>query len=143
MAAPGRLVITLLGTPQVERNAEAVTAPRGRKCWALLAYLLLRERPVSRLSLAELLFPDAEDPLRALRWTLVELRRALGGSEILHGDPLQLELPPGAEVDVLALTGDAPSSSVGDGQLLEGADFGATPAFDSWLAVERRRLAGI
>jgi DNA-binding SARP family transcriptional activator len=143
MAAPGQLVIRLLGTPQVERNGEAVTAPRGRKCWALLAYLLLRERPVSRLSLAELLFPDAEDPLRALRWTLVELRRALGGSEVLHGDPLQLDLPPGTDVDVLALTGDATSSSVGDGQLLEGADFGATPAFDSWLAVERRRLAGI
>jgi DNA-binding SARP family transcriptional activator len=143
MAAPGELVVRLLGTPQVERNGEAVTAPRGRKCWALLAYLLLRERPVSRLSLAELLFPDAEDPLRALRWSLVELRRALGGSEILHGDPLQLDLPPGTEVDVLALTGDAPSTSVGDGELLEGADFGATPAFDSWLAVERRRLAGI
>src|SRR5215208_1934713 len=143
MAAPGQLVIRLLGTPWVERNGEAVTAPRGRKCWALLAYLLLRERPVSRLALAELLFPDADDPLRALRWTLVELRRALGGSEILHGDPLQLDLPDGTHVDVLELTGNAPSLSVGDGQLLEGADFGATPAFESWLGVERRRLAGI
>src|SRR5918994_468369 len=143
MAAPVQLVIRLLGTPCVERNGEAVTAPRGRKCWALLAYLLLRERPVSRLALAELLFPDADDPLRALRWTLVELRRALGGSEVLHGDPLVLDLPPGTRVDVLELTGDAPSLSVGDGDLLEGADFGATPAFDSWLGVERRRLAGI
>src|SRR5918994_1829784 len=141
MAAPVQLVIRLLGTPCVERNGEAVTAPRGRKCWALLAYLLLRERPVSRLALAELLFPDADDPLRALRWTLVELRRALGGSEVLHGDPLVLDLPPGTQVDVLALTGDAPSLSPGDGDLLEGADFGATPAFDSWLGVARRRLA--
>jgi DNA-binding SARP family transcriptional activator len=98
---------------------------------------------VSRLALAELLFPDAEDPLRALRWTLVELRRALGGSEVLHGDPLKLELPAGSQIDVLALTGDSPSISLGDGELLEGADFGATPAFDSWLGVERRRLAGI
>jgi len=98
---------------------------------------------VSRLALAELLFPDADDPLRALRWTLVELRRALGGSEVLLGDPLVLDLPPGTQVDVLALTGDAPSLSLGDGDLLEGADFGATPAFDSWLGVERRRLAGI
>ena len=47
---------------------------------------------MSRLALAELLFPDAEDPLRALRWTLVELRRTLGGSEVLHGDPLVLDL---------------------------------------------------
>jgi DNA-binding SARP family transcriptional activator len=98
---------------------------------------------VSRQALAELLFPDADDPLRALRWTLVELRRALGGSEILHGDPLQLDLPAGTQADVLELTGDAASLAVGDGQLLEGADFSATPAFDSWLGVERRRLAGI
>jgi DNA-binding SARP family transcriptional activator len=98
---------------------------------------------VSRQALAELLFPDADDPLRALRWTLVELRRALGGSEILHGDPLQLDLPAGTRADVLELTGDAASLAVGDGQLLEGADFSATPAFDSWLGVERRRLAGI
>ena len=98
---------------------------------------------MSRLALAELLFPDADDPLRALRWTLVELRRALGGSEILHGDPLQLDLPAGTDVDVLELTGDAPTLSLADGDLLEGADFSATPAFDSWLGVERRRLAGI
>src|ERR1700754_1822495 len=143
MAAPSKLVIRLLGTPYVERNGERVAAPRGRKCLALLAYLLLRERPVSRLTLAELLFPDADDPLRALRWTLVELRRALGGSEILHGDPLQLDLPAGTDVDVLELTGDAPSLSLAEGDLLEGADFSATPAFDSWLGVGRRRLAGI
>src|SRR5215204_2700891 len=143
MTAPDQLVITLLGAPQVERNGELVTAPRGRKCWALLAYLLLRERPVPRLALAELLFPDADDPLRALRWTLVELRRALGGSEVLHGDPLQLALPPGTQVDVLALTGEGASVSLGQGELLEGSDFSATPAFDSWLRVERRMLAGI
>src|SRR5215204_4185407 len=143
MTAPDQLVITLLGAPQVERNGELVTAPRGRKCWALLAYLLLRERPVPRLALAELLFPDADDPLRALRWTLVELRRALGGSEVLHGDPLQLALPPGTQVDVLALTGEGASISLGQGALLEGSDFRATPAFDSRLRVERRMLAGI
>ncbi len=143
MTAPSQLRITLLGAPLVERTGLPVTAPRGRKSWALLAYLLLRERPVSRLALAELLFPDADDPLRALRWTLVELRRALGGAAILHGDPLQLALPSGTYVDVLELTGEAPALSVGDGYLLEGADFSAIPAFDSWLGVERRRLAGI
>jgi DNA-binding SARP family transcriptional activator len=103
----------------------------------------MRERPVSRAAVAELLFPDAEDPLRALRWTLVEVRRALGGSEVLHGDPLRLELPPGTEVDVLALLGDSPSISAGEGELLEGAGFAAMPAFESWLEVERRRLAGV
>src|SRR3954471_24254195 len=123
MATPSQLVIRLLGTPCVERNGERVTAPRGRKCWALLAYLLLRERPVSRLSIAELLFPDADDPLRALRWTLVELRRALGGADVLHDDPLQLSLPPGTYVDVLELAGGSAPISLAEGDLLEGADF--------------------
>jgi DNA-binding SARP family transcriptional activator len=143
MAAPGQLVVRLLGRPQIEWNGEAVRPPRGQKAWALLAYLVLRERPVSRQAVAELLFPDAEDPLRALRWTLVELRRALGGSELLGGDPLQLELPPGTHVDVLALTADPDASAQPDGELLEGADFGATPVFESWLRVERHHLAGI
>ena len=143
MEASRKLLIRLLGTPSVERDGEAVAAPRGRKCWALLAYLLLRERPVSRVAVAGLLFPDAEDPLRALRWSLVELRRVLGSSEALGGDPLVLELPPGTEVDVLELSGDAPSLAVSEGELLGNADFGATPGFDAWLAVERRRLAGI
>jgi tetratricopeptide (TPR) repeat protein len=35
-------------------------------------------RPPGRQHLAELLFADADDPLGALRWTLAELRRALG-----------------------------------------------------------------
>src|SRR5829696_4547002 len=121
MATPSQLTIRLLGTPHVERNGERVTAPRGRKCWALLAYLLLRERPASRLALAELLFPDADDPLRALRRTLVELRRALaerlhdlGGADIFQGGPLLLHPPAGTQVDVLQLMGNAPSLSVGD-----------------------------
>jgi DNA-binding SARP family transcriptional activator len=143
MAPPDQLVIRLLGRPRIELNGEAVTPPRGRKAWALLAYLVLRERPVSRQSLAELLFPDADDPLRALRWALVELRRALGGSEVLRGDPLELCLPRGTHVDVLALEADDAPSTHPEGVLLEGADHGATPVFDSWLRVERHRLAGI
>ena len=55
--------IRLLGRPTVERNGEPVPPPRGRKAWALLAYLLLAERPPSRRHLAELLFSEADDPL--------------------------------------------------------------------------------
>jgi DNA-binding SARP family transcriptional activator len=71
--------------------------PRGREAWALLAYLLLADRPPGRRHLAELLFADADDPLGVLRWTQTEL--------------------------------------------LEGVGVTASPAFESWLVVERHRIA--
>ena len=66
--------IRLLGRPSIAHGGVPVRAPRGRKSWALLAYVLLAERPPARKRLAEMLFADAEDPLGALRWTLAELR---------------------------------------------------------------------
>jgi len=79
------LSIRLLGPPTLERDGRSVAAPRGRKAWAVLAYLLLAERPPGRRQLAELLFGDADDPLGALRWTLAELRRALGAPGLFGG----------------------------------------------------------
>jgi DNA-binding SARP family transcriptional activator len=118
--------------------------PRGRKAWALLAYLLLADRPPSRRQLAELLFGDADDPLGALRWTLAELRRAPGAPELFGGDPVATTLGPDLEVDLQALTADpadpAPLLELG-GELLEGISVAASPAFESWLVVERHRLA--
>ena len=53
-------------------------APRGHKVWALLGYLLTTASAPSREWLAELLFPEADDPLNALSWNLTQLRRLLG-----------------------------------------------------------------
>lgn len=137
------LVIRLLGPPEIERDGVAVTPPRGSKAWAVLAYRLLAERPVARSRLAELVFGDAEDPLGALRWTLAQLRRALGVAESLRADPLQLGLPPGAAVDVLSLASGEPDPALVRGGLLEGVAPGAGAEFDAWLLVERRRVAGM
>ena len=65
--------IRLLGPPTIERDGQPVRPPRGGKSWALLCYLLLAERPPSRTHLAELLFTEANDPLGALRWTLLNV----------------------------------------------------------------------
>jgi DNA-binding SARP family transcriptional activator len=140
------LGIRLLGRPELTREGRPVAPPRGGKSWGLLAYLLLADRPASRRELAELLFPDAGDPLGALRWSLAQLRAALGVREGLRGDPPSLELPPGTEVDVRVLaSGTRPEESslrrLG-GELLEGLPFDSCPAFASWLAVQRRHLAG-
>ena len=102
-----RVVITiqLLGAPAILRDGRGASPPRGRKAWALLAYLLLSERPVTRRELAELLFVDADDPpLGALRWNLAQLRRALGPAAVLQGDPVQLTLAGDVAVDVSTQT---------------------------------------
>lgn len=139
------LVINLLGKPHIERDGARVQPPRGRKPWALLAYLLLCERPPPRVRLASLLFPDADDPLAALRWSLAELRRVLGDPLALRGDPPVLQLSEGSVVDVLELTrSEAPGvgPQVYEGELLEGMSFGSSAAFESWLSYERRHLFG-
>jgi DNA-binding SARP family transcriptional activator len=112
--------------------------PRGKKAWGLLGYVLLAERPPSRRRLAELFFADAEDPLGALRWTLAELRRAIGVPEVLSGDPVVALLDDSMVVDVLE-----DSMLLSGGELLEGVDLDSCPEFESWLLVERHRLAGV
>jgi DNA-binding SARP family transcriptional activator len=71
------LAIHLLGAPHVTSGSDRQPAPRGRKAWALLAYLLATDSAPSREWLADLLFSDAEDPLNALSWNLSQLRRLL------------------------------------------------------------------
>ena len=137
-------VIHLLGAPSIERNGRPSSPPKGRKAWGLLAYLLLSRAPATREHLASLLFGDARDPLRALRWNLTELRRALGEECVLRGEPVSFSLPPGAYVDVLVLTSGtwleaARVPGLGR-ELLEGLEFSTSPSFDAWLLSERRHI---
>ena len=137
------LVIRLLGPPEIERDGVVAVPPRGHKPWAVLAYLVLAERPVARARLAGLIFGEADDPLAALRWTLAQLRRALGVSGAMRGDPPELGWPARASVDVLALASGDRDPALARGGLLEGIDPGAGADFDAWLLVERRRFAGM
>ena len=136
-------VIRLLGPSEIERDGVVVPSPRGHKAWAVLAYVALAERPVARTQLAGLVFGDAEDPRGALRWTLAELRRALGVAGALRGDPVELGLPAGAAVDVLSLASGEAEPALVRGEWLEGLDPGAGAELDAWLLVERRRFAGL
>jgi DNA-binding SARP family transcriptional activator len=139
------LVAQLLGPPTLASDGATRPAPRGRKVWALLAYLALADRPPTRQQLADLLFPEAEDPANAFRWTLSELRRLLGGPETVgSGSTVGLRLPSGSVVDVHVLIAGTSSEAVdlpGLGrELLEGVDVEASPGFGAWLLAERRRL---
>jgi DNA-binding SARP family transcriptional activator len=140
------LTIHLLGAPRMERDDVAVDAPRGHKAWGLLAYLGRSRVAPSRERLAGLLFPEADDPLGALRWTLSALRRRLGADVELGGDPLGLALPSGTFVDVDVLSrGSWPEAVALPGlghELLDGLAFRSSPGFEMWLENERRHVAG-
>ena len=98
------LEIHLLGRPAIVSEAQEVYRFRSRKSWALLAYLVLSERPASRAHLASLLFSEADDPLRALRWNLAEIRRALGPDGEVEGDPVTVAFSPDTVIDVVVAT---------------------------------------
>ena len=68
------LHVQLLGPLAVSRAGEAITLPGSRKVRALLAYLSLAERPVSRSQLCELLWDVPNDPRGELRWCLSKVR---------------------------------------------------------------------
>lgn len=137
--------IYLLGHPSIDRGSDDVYRFRSRKSWGLLAYLILRERPPTRSQLASLLFAEADDPLRALRWGLSEIRRALGSDASLEGDPVVLALPAGTLVDVQVVTRGLSADAVrlpGLGaELLDGMAFRDAAAFESWLLSEQRHIA--
>jgi DNA-binding SARP family transcriptional activator len=138
------LSVQLLGPPVVRLGDEAAAAPRDRKTWGALAYLLLSERPAPRQRLAELLFPEVNDPLAAVRWVLASVRRLLGGGVEVGGDPVELRRPStmfvDADVVARARWNEAVSVPNLERQLLEGVGFDALPTFDLWLTGERRRL---
>jgi DNA-binding SARP family transcriptional activator len=125
------LSIHLLGSPRIERGGRPVDAARGHKAWGLLAYLVRSRIPPSRERLAGLLFPEADDPLRALRWTLVELRLTLPHGTFVDVDVLSR----GSWMEAIALPG------LGH-ELLDGLTFRSSPGFEMWLEDERRHVLG-
>jgi len=136
--------IQLLGRPRITRGPAGAYKFRSRKSWALLAYLILSERPPARSQLASLLFGGADDPVRALRWSLAEIRRALGDGSV-DGDPVMLRLPPGAAVDVQVVMKGTWMDAVGlpglGADLLEGMVVKDAAAFETWLLAQQRHAA--
>jgi len=137
--------INLIGRPTVESPGAQQYRPRSRKTWAALGYLVLTERPPPRGRLSSLLFGGADDPLRALRWNLSELRRVLGDEADLRGDPVRLVLPAQTTVDVRLITSGRWQDAIAlpnlGEDLLANVDVADAPEFDSWLLAQRRHVA--
>ena len=76
------LAVSLLGKIEISRDEQPVSM-RGAKPVALLAYLLVTGKAHTRRHLIDLLFDGPADPRASLRWTLCELRQAIGADYIL------------------------------------------------------------
>ena len=139
------ITIQLLGRSRITRGTAAGYKLRSRKSWGLLAYLILSERPATRSQLASLLFAEADYPVRALRWCLAEIRRALGDEGSVDGDPVVLRLPPGAVVDVQVVMKGTWTAAVGlsglGADLLDGMTVKGGAAFETWLLAQQRHAA--
>src|SRR6201995_3185922 len=66
--------VLLIGPLQVIRNGVPLNQPPSRKVRALLAYLAMAPRPITREKLCELFWDVADDPRSELRGCLSKLR---------------------------------------------------------------------
>lgn len=134
--------IKLLGEPAILSGDGPHQPVRGHQAWALLARVLLARAPLDRRSLALELFPEAADPLGALRWCLAALRKALNCPDCLSGDPIAHDFPAAIDVDLWHLEkGDLDIEAAGP--LLGGLNPRSSPEFSTWLMIERERIAGL
>jgi DNA-binding SARP family transcriptional activator/Tfp pilus assembly protein PilF len=149
-----RLQLRLFGPLQIRKGGIELAIPASRKTRAILGYLALTGRPVSRQRLCELFFDLPDDPRAALRWSLTKLRPLLDTSDrrrlIADRDTVRLDLE-GADVDTVyaadLMGREAGSIAVGErsealslmgGDLLEDAELPDRPEYAAWLAAQRQ-----
>lgn len=137
------LEVGLLGNPTASFKGRPITFRR-RKSIALLAYIIMLDRPVPRRELAALLWPDLNPSraLGALRAVIADINRCLPDSGIVVGSDFVTRERALLDVDVwrlsTALEGDASPDmrrhavSLWRGGFLNGFSVTACPAFTDW-----------
>jgi len=148
VAAGPLLRLTLCGQMQAEDSAGRDILPRSRKTRAVLAVLALAApKPVLRTRLTRLLWSAraSEQARGSLRQSVYELQHILGDAVALlrtTRDHLML-LDERLWLDTRRLSSSTPEQSIDMGMfrapLLEDLD-GLDPAFDIWLAEQRRQI---
>jgi DNA-binding SARP family transcriptional activator len=149
----------LLGRLELSRSGVAVTLPASRKVRALLGYLVLASRPVTRSQVCELLWDTPNDPRGELRWCLSKIRGLVDekgrkrvvadGSTIrldlgdCFVDTLEVTRAPEHGIQKLGVERQRELAALFAGELLEGLEIARSPLFDTWITAERRRFRGI
>lgn len=150
-----QLEIRLLGPLEVVVDGVPLELPPSRKARALLAYLVVSERPHGRSALCDLFWDDVDDPRAGLRWALSMLRRVVDGDEhrriLTSRDRVEFDVSR-AVVDLLevraAVPGDpadAPLESLERaarlfrGAFLENLDVPGARQYEAWCMGMRER----
>jgi DNA-binding SARP family transcriptional activator/TolB-like protein len=149
----------LLGPLELSRGGKTLALPSSRKVRALIGYLALASRPLTRSQICELLWDIPDDPRGELRWCLSKIRGLIDDKGrkrvITEGGTVRLDLSD-CFVDALEAT-HAPEHGIQKlgveqqkalaglfaGELLEGLEIARSPVFDAWVTAERRRFRGI
>lgn len=151
-----RLRLQLLGPLAAWHDGQPVALPTSRKVRALIAYLAVAPRALSRAHLAELLWDQPSDPRGELRWCLSKARSVLdqpGHTRIrTSGDSVQLDLQ-AAQVDHAVLQAALQAGMAGQGtsalrplaallqgDFAEGLEVARSAAFSAWLQAQRLRV---
>ena len=147
------LDVRLLGDFELSLDGEPVTLPASRKTRALLAYLIVTDRPQRRERLCELFWDLPDDPRASLRWSLSKLRHVINDddNERLTADRERVRFEPvGARTDLNRIKKglEDPQASndllakctqlLGD-EFLSGVDLPEHGDFSIWLHGERDR----
>ncbi|MGY4372220.1 DNA-binding SARP family transcriptional activator/TolB-like protein [Bradyrhizobium sp. LB1.3] len=148
--------VQLLGPLQVIRDDVPLDQPPSRKVRALLAYLAMSPRPVTREKLCELFWDVADDPRGELRWCLSKLRPLMDRptERRIVADRKQVWIDAGSlDVDAQSVTlrmqKALATASPGElrsllalfkGEFLEGLSVDGAPSIENWLAGQRHRF---
>ena len=151
------LHLQLLGPLTICRDGVPLDLPASRKARALVAYLALAVRAVSRRQLCELLWDVPNDPRGELRWCLSKVRSIVDEPgrrrvDTSSADTIKLDLA-GCFVDAIeiARVGEAgletlpperlrALSTLFSGEFLDGLELDRNPGFNAWLTAQRRRF---
>jgi DNA-binding SARP family transcriptional activator len=150
--------IRILGATAVAWDGVPAPMPRSRKVRALLAYLALSSRALSRSQLCAVLWDVPNDPRGELRWCLSKLRSLLDHQRrrvVTTDDQVSLDLGD-ARVDVIDIERAARAgfdniapAELGElcdrfgGDVLDGVEIDGNPEFAGWLAAQRQRYRSL
>jgi predicted ATPase/DNA-binding SARP family transcriptional activator len=135
------LIMSLLGPVQISQDDQPIQIP-GYKPLALLAYLVMTGKAHTRQHLVDLLIDRSDDPRASLRYTLSELRQAIGAEYIqANREQIAFNFDTDYWLDVSAFEGGQLELYRGD--FLEGLQVRDAFGFEDWAFFERERLRGV
>lgn len=142
MGNNSEISITLLGTPQIYKNGTALRVSR-KRVRALLYYLAAEGKPVSRSSVAYMLWPEKEyaKASQNLSIYLSYLKNELGeGAIASNTDMISLSAGVTTDIEVLRSLSDSADPNemldalkLYNGSFLSGFSLNNAPVFEQWV----------